>query len=211
MAVVFPDEPRAQAHAARSSTAQRSAGLERLSDGTIVALRWIGPEDASRIRSGFEHLSPTSRYRRFFTPMPRLSEGMLQRLVATDGWNHLAIGAETVPVFGGRRDAAGIARFHRLAERPRAAEVAITVVDAFQRRGLGRILLRELARAARERDIDVLIANVLPDNEPMLRLIHRLDPAATSMLRDGTWTFEVALGATPGGLPSRRSEPRRAA
>ncbi|HZR83235.1 MAG TPA: GNAT family N-acetyltransferase [Candidatus Binatia bacterium] len=167
--------------------------LRRLADGTVVAIGHLGPGDGPRIRAGFERLSPTSRYRRFFTPIPRLSEPMLARLTAIDGWRHVAIGAETVPAFGGHPIEAGVARFHRLDGRADAAEVAVTVVDELQRRGLGRILLEEIASAARERGIRSLVANVLPENEPMLRLIRRIDPDAVAHLEDGLYVYEISL------------------
>ena len=67
--------------------------IHHLRDGTPVRLRVIGPADRARLAEGFAKLAPESRYRRFFTAVPRLSERMLERLVATDGYNHVAIGA----------------------------------------------------------------------------------------------------------------------
>ena len=66
----------------------------RLPDGTRVRLRLLGPGDRAKLLAGFERLSDESRYARFFTAMPRLSETMLDRLLDTDGWKHLAIVAE---------------------------------------------------------------------------------------------------------------------
>ena len=201
MAVAFPYGSERPLAALRPTRDRSADWLHQLTDGAIVALRWLGPEDAHRIRAGFERLSPASRYRRFFTAMPRLPDAMLARLSATDGWNHVAIGAETLPAFGGMAAEAGVARFHRVAGRPDAAEVAVTVIDEFQGRGLGRILLRELAIAARERDVNVLVADVLPDNAPMIRLIRKLDPTALPELRDGVWTYEMSIDPAARLLP----------
>jgi len=133
--------------------------------------------------------------------MPRLSDDMLRRLADIDGWNRVAIGAATVPSFGAHPIEAGIARFYRLPGREDVAEVAVTVVDALQQRGLGGVLLRELTRVARERGLRTFVASVLPDNEPMIRLIRRLDPQATPHLEDGLYVYEIALEAGAARVP----------
>lgn len=144
---------------------------ERASDGTPVRLRLLRPSDGDRLLAGFERLSDESRYRRFFTAMPRLPESVLQRLLDTDGWNHLAIGVETP---GEPPEGIGIARFIRIADAPDTADAAVAVVDDMQRRGIGKLLLTALAGAARERGITRFRAEVLRTNEAVQALLHDL-------------------------------------
>src|SRR5205085_11971282 len=116
------------------------SAAERLTDGTAVRLRLLRPSDRDALVAGFKLLSPEWRYRRFFTPTPRLSEEMLRRLIDTDDENHLAIVAERMDGNTPSGEGLGIARFIRFADAPDTAEAAIVVLDSIQRRGLGRLL-----------------------------------------------------------------------
>src|SRR5438132_10145045 len=129
------------------------SSTHRLADGTPVRLRLLRRADREKLVAAFDRLSPESRYRRFFTAMPRLPEKLLRSLLDIDGWNHLAIGAETVTTDPAAAEGVGIARFIRLKDEPAVAEAAVTVVDHMQRRGLGKLLVSALAQAARERGI----------------------------------------------------------
>src|SRR5262245_28912252 len=71
------------------------SAVHKLSDGTATHLRLLRPDDRDRLLEGFANLAEESRYRRFFTPMPELPESVLRRLLEVDGWNHLAIAAES--------------------------------------------------------------------------------------------------------------------
>jgi RimJ/RimL family protein N-acetyltransferase len=171
--------------------------VHSLKDHTVLRLRQLGPADADELRSAFSRLSPQSRYMRFFSPVPRLSDTMLRRLTNTDGWNHLALLAETIPVYDEPPEPLGVARFYRLQDRPDTAEVAVTVIDEAQRRGLGALLLRALARLARNRGIDRFVASVLDENLPMKALIHQAGRIA-SVKRDGSLLlYEFELSPNP--------------
>jgi GNAT superfamily N-acetyltransferase len=138
----------------------------------------LRPGDRAKLLAGFERLSDESRYARFFTATPRLSETTLDRLVATDGWNHLAIGAEAGDQPRETAEGLGVARFIRLPEAPYVAEAAVAVVDHMQRRGLGTLLLARLAAAARERGILHFRAEVMRTNQAMVSLLHGIDADA---------------------------------
>jgi len=161
-------------------------------DGTRVRMRLLRPADRDRLVAGFAKLSPESRYRRFFTAMPRLPEATLQRLLDTDGWNHVAIGLETAD--GGPPEGVAVARFIRLPDAPDTAEAAIAVVDHMQRRGLGKLLLAALADAARERGIRRFRAEVMRDNDAIAHLLHDLDREIQPASVDGGLAvYELAL------------------
>src|SRR5436305_11121880 len=120
-----------------------------LEGGTRATLRMLGPDDKALLRAGFEQLSAASRYRRFHGPKASLSEAELRYLTECDGENHFAVGATAI--IDGHEQGVGVARCIRLRDRPEVAEAAITVVDAWQGRGLGKLLLHRLMEAAHER------------------------------------------------------------
>jgi GNAT superfamily N-acetyltransferase len=172
-----------------------------LADGARVTLRSIRPEDGPVLRDGFAHLSPLSRYRRFFGGVAELSDAMVRYLTEVDGQNHLAIVATTDSLDLKTEVGLGVARFIRIKEEPDVAEAAVTVIDAAQGRGIGRLLLHALAEAARERGVRAIRAEVLASNTPMRRILD--DVGATVRSDDGTTlVFDVPLewwapGATP--------------
>lgn len=143
-----------------------------LSDGSRVLLRPIGPADRDLIADGFERLSPQSRYRRFFAPLRTLSGHVLDYLTSIDSIDHFAWGA-----LGRRNDGGwlgvGVSRYVRLPEDPEAADAAVTVVDDWQGRGLGRILLDALVQEALANGITRFEGEVLVENRPMQELLRR--------------------------------------
>ncbi|MGH7820866.1 MAG: GNAT family N-acetyltransferase [Candidatus Binatia bacterium] len=165
-----------------------ASSIHTLRDGTKVRLRPIGPADRDRLAAGFEKLSATSRYRRFLSPTPRLTEETLRHLTATDGWNHLAIGAETE-----QGDGLGVARFFRLESEPEVAEAAVAVIDEKQGLGLGHLLLEALVAAARERGIRRFRGYVLPENEPMRALLAEIGERATVRRERDLLFYDVLL------------------
>jgi len=157
--------------------------LHRLSDGTEVRLRLLRASDRGKFAAGFRRLSPESRYRRFFSLMPELSERMLRQLTLTDDWDHLAIIAERVA--GDDATSLGVARYVRLRYTPDTAEASVAVIDEMQRKGLGRLLVTTLVEAARERGIHRFRASILAENEAGKLLLHSLEEHATARIEDG--------------------------
>jgi GNAT superfamily N-acetyltransferase len=137
-------------------------------DGTEVRLRPLRRHERDLVAGFFAGLSEESRRRRFLQPMPRLSAAMLRHLVDVDGRRHLALVAEV----GG--ECAGIARFIALPDQPGAAEVAVTVTDRFQGRGIGRLLLEALRPPALRAGARVFVYLVDPTNLPVLRALRSL-------------------------------------
>ena len=169
------------------------SSTHRLADGTPVRLRLLRRGDRAKLVAAFDRLSPESRYRRFFTAMPRLPEKLLRRLLDLDGWNHVAIGAETVTADPAQAEGVGVARFIRLADEPDVAEAAVTVVDHMQRRGLGKLLASALVQAARERGITRFRAEVLRTNEAVLALLRELDETARPVVDGPLATYDLTF------------------
>lgn len=141
-----------------------------LRDGTRIRFVPITPADRDRLRTGFEEASPEAIYRRFLTPVGHLTEEQLDYLTDVDFVDHVAWGAETVPDGHG----IGVGRWIRLRDDPGSAEAAVAVLDGYQRLGVATGLLRLLAEGARERGVEFLRAEILADNEPVRRLLHKL-------------------------------------
>ncbi len=135
-----------------------------LTDGTRVHIRPIRPEDDHILVEAFRHLSPESVYQRFFTALPELSEGMARYLSHVNEVNRLALVAEI------DSQLAAVARYERTMD-SEVVELALVVLNEWQNRGLGRILLREIMRAADANGIRHFRADVLAENRRMLRLL----------------------------------------
>ena len=142
-----------------------------LPNGMVVSLRPLGPDDRDRLAVGFDRLSAESRYRRFMTPTPRLTARELAYFSEIDYRNHFAWGVQVVKPDS--LDGAGVARYVRLADDQRAADTAFTVLDEYQGIGIGQVLLRALAVAARVNDVHDFHFDVLADNGPMLRVLEK--------------------------------------
>lgn len=138
-----------------------------LRDGARVTLRPIAPEDKPLLAAMFERLSEESRYRRFFTTKDELSAAELDYFVGIDHQDHEAIIA-LEPSSG---EALGVARYIRWTDDTEAAEVAVTVADDWQGRGLGRALLDRLTYRARREGVRRFSAFVQSDNQASLGLL----------------------------------------
>jgi GNAT superfamily N-acetyltransferase len=174
-----------------------------LADGTTVVLRLVQPSDREELHRQFLRMSPDSRYRRFFSGIRELSPEMLDYLTIVDGRDHFAILAFKESLDLKEEAGVGIARFVRLPGEPDVAEAAVTVVDDYQGRGIGRLLLMKLVEAARERGIKKFRGEVLTSNEPMCKLLEAAG-ATGKETGEGTLEFDVPLEAEAPGSPARR-------
>jgi RimJ/RimL family protein N-acetyltransferase len=152
--------------------ADTSTVIELLPDGAPVLIRPIRADDKRMLSDGLRRLSRDSAQRRFLTPKRSFSRTELRYLTEVDGRDHVALVAE-YPAEPVRRLIA-VARFVRLSDDPEAAEVAITVADNWQRRGLGSLLSARLAEEARRLGIRRFTATMAADNVPAHRLMARL-------------------------------------
>jgi RimJ/RimL family protein N-acetyltransferase len=176
---------------------ERTAALR---DGTRVLLREARPEDAPLVRLGFEQLSDRSRQFRFLRNIPSLSDDDLSFLGTVE--TNEVIGALDLATDPPRP--VGLARYIRLPGRTHAAEMAVTVVDSHQRRGLGTLLLGCLAWQAERTGIDGFVALVHARNHQMLRLLEDLGAKAEEDHGEEVQLF-VPLHQDPAGYPANRA------
>lgn len=168
-----------------------------LSDGSPVLIRPIHRGDAALLADGFSRLSAASRNLRFLTGKTTLSPAELRYFTEVDHHDHEALAALD-PVDG---RGLGVARYIRHPEDPEAAEVAVTVIDDWQGRGLGTELLKDLADRAYEHGIRRFTALVAADNPAVLGLLRNVGAAVRITHRElGIIEYEIALPpVTPGG------------
>jgi RimJ/RimL family protein N-acetyltransferase len=145
----------------------------RLDEGTRAVILPLLPKDREALREGYETLSAQSRNRRFLAGVPHLTEAMLDHLVdEVDGVDHVALALVTLDEdnFG---TPVGVARMIRYQGCPHDADVAVTVVDAWQGRGVATALLAELVRE-RPAGVDRIVTTVAADNTASLAMLRRL-------------------------------------
>jgi GNAT superfamily N-acetyltransferase len=123
-------------------------------------------------------MSPESRYHRFFMAAAKLSEGQLRYLTEVDQQDHVAWVA--VDPATPQQRGLGIARFVRSSADRSLAEMALTVIDAWQGKGLGTCLMGVLYLMARTRGIRALRGVVLPENRAVTHWLAEL--GGTSVL-----------------------------
>lgn len=135
-----------------------------------IRLRPLEPDDGALLEEIFDQLGPTSRYQRFLVPKLRLTSYELRVLTAVDHEHHEAVVALSLP----DERPVGVARFVRGADDPAVAEVAVEVVDAWHRRGVGSLLIEALVDRAVELHVRQLAAVMVHGNVAALRLLHRV-------------------------------------
>ncbi|WP_249027972.1 GNAT family N-acetyltransferase [Methylovulum psychrotolerans] len=168
-----------------------------LPDGELVSFRPVRPEHRKIVAEGMSALSFESRLFRFFTPMVCLSAQQLDYFTEVDQSDHVAWIALSSDNAG--QTGLGIARFIRLPHQPRVAEFAIVVIDSYQNRGLGLILLALLYKMAVSKAIDTLRASVSLENKVMRRWLARLG-AVGQYDDDGSYTMDWAVAGKPPDL-----------
>jgi GNAT superfamily N-acetyltransferase len=166
---------------------------ETLSDGQTVRLRAIQPSDRERLREEFLKLSKATVRDRFFSVKMDLTPKELTYFTEVDFNHHVALIAELesetsyVPV--------AVGRLVRNSGQPDHCEIAITVTDAMQGQGIGKILLNHLIDCARKLGVRHMDASVMADNTRMMKLIRKSGLPFKSHLQDGIRSISVNLHA----------------
>lgn len=163
--------------------------LITLGGGARIRIRQGQSSDRGLLLHGFERLSPESRYRRFLVPMPKLSEEAVRYLTEIDHHDHEAI----IAVDEETGEGVGVARYVRNRERPDSAELAVTVIDDWQSRGVGTLLVEVLSARAREEGITTFTALMLASNDDVMDVLRHLGPVRIVDQEAGTVEVEVPI------------------
>jgi RimJ/RimL family protein N-acetyltransferase len=147
----------------------RQRTILTLPDGTALVVRPLERTDRAVLEAAVARLSPTTRYLRFAAPKPRLTKADLDLLLDVDHHDHEALMAFD-PATG---EGVAVARYVRLAGEPDVAELAITVGDAWQRRGVGTALTGLLIERARAEGLHRLRAVTLGENRGAQAMVLR--------------------------------------
>ncbi len=173
-----------------------------LRDGRAAHLRPITPDDADKIADFQRSLSPESIYFRYFSLRGELTAAELVELTTVDHDKRVALVLTLGPQI------IGVGRYETVS--PTQAEIALTVRDNHQARGVGSILLEHLAAAARERGLLSFTASVLQANERMLDVFADAGFVAQQSVDDGIVHVEIDLAPTEQSLHVMESREHRA-
>jgi GNAT superfamily N-acetyltransferase len=162
-----------------------------LRDGSLVRIRQGHRTDRELLVRGFEHLGPESRYRRFLTPMHALGDRTVRYMTELDHHDHEAM----IALDERGKEGVGDAFYVRDGRRPDTAEVAVTVIDEWQGRGLGTLLLDVISARALDEGVGTFTALMLASNQAMMDLFERLGPVRVVGRAAGAVEIEVAIPA----------------
>lgn len=141
-----------------------------LADGASLVIRPISPADVDIEQEFVRNLSNESRYFRFMDALRELSPQMLSHFTWVDYDRHMALVAVSLD---SKETEVAVARYI-VAPDDKSCEFAIVVADAWQRRGVGTLLMEALMDAARRRGLRIMFGEVLASNHRMLDLMRRL-------------------------------------
>jgi RimJ/RimL family protein N-acetyltransferase len=165
-----------------------------LTDGTKVLVRPIVPADEPLLHEAVAAMSERTVYFRFFSPLKRMPDALAHRLAVVDYNDRFALVATDKP--RGKERIVGVARYDRVVNTD-VAEVAVAVIDEFQRRGLGSALMTILGKVATEHGIKTFTLIVLPENQQMLGLLRKMGWIHRAKLSGGVYDISFELPVLP--------------
>jgi GNAT superfamily N-acetyltransferase len=180
------------------------SAVETLRDGRRVDIRALRQDDRTELLAAVDRTSRESLYRRFFYVKRGFTERETAYFLNIDFVDHVALVAVVVeeasqPVI------VGGARYIVL--QPGKAEVAFTVIDQYQGQGIGAALMRHLAGIARGAGLRELIADVLPENDAMLKVFAKSGFPLRTKRESDVVHVALRLDATRRHPPSPPSGP----
>lgn len=172
-----------------------------LRDGATAHVRPVGPDDAGRLVDFYARVSAESKYLRFFTPYPRLSERDVRHFTNHDWVDRVGLGLFVAD------EMLAIVRYDRIGPDGRSvrtgphgrspdAEIAFLVQDDQQGRGVASVLLEHIAAVARERGIRRFIADVLPSNRRMVTVFTEAGYTQQSAFEEGVVRLTLDIAPT---------------
>ena len=170
--------------------------VDKLKDGTVVTIRAIRPDDKDRLAEAFKNLERESVYTRFFRFKKNLTEDELKTATEVDFENAVAL-VVTIPADGGGEIIIGAGRYvmYHPPNAQRSAEIAFTVEEDFQGRGIASRILRHLIQIAREKGVSQFEAEVLAENRAMIGVFARSGLPMKQSLEEGALHVTLSLTA----------------
>jgi RimJ/RimL family protein N-acetyltransferase len=165
---------------------------ELLKDGTEVTVCAIRPEDGPSILEAFSKLDSESIYRRFFSPKKELSPSELKQLTTVDFDRVVAL-VVTAKTPDGEAVIAGGRYAAESGDRPQFAELAFLTADTHQGRGIASLLLRHLVKLGRDAGLSRFEADVLAENESMMKVFRRSGLSMTQRREGGVIHITLSL------------------
>ena len=164
----------------------------QLRDGTKAVILPFTPVPRAAIERAYDELSPESRYHRFLSSAPHLTDAMYHHLVEeVDGVDHIALFLVLEPDEG-PDSIIGVARIIRYQDDPTSADVAVTIRDTWHGQGAATLLLRALMRQ-RPAGVTRIVTVVSSDNEAALAMLRRLGSSRATTAGHGTVKVVVDL------------------
>jgi RimJ/RimL family protein N-acetyltransferase len=165
------------------------SAVETLRNGERIEIRALRPQDRDDLVAAVNRTSSESLYRRFFAVRRHFTETEESFYLNVDFVSHVALVA--LAEENGQQSIVAGGRY--VVSEPGQAEVAFTVVDKYQGRGLGAALLRHLAIIARQAGLHELVAYVLPDNKAMLKVFEKSGLKYTTKREAGSLYVKLGL------------------
>ena len=166
----------------------------RAKGGVELLVRAIRPSDEDHLRDAFNQLSQDTIRRRFFHARKELPPEEARAFASPDFDTEVALvavddsGPDEQIVAGGR---------YFVEPGGESAELAFTVRDDWQGRGVGTYIFKRLLAIGRSRGVARFVALVESDNTPMVELIRRHAPGPVQSRREGS-VLELTFDGTPG-------------
>jgi GNAT superfamily N-acetyltransferase len=155
-------------------------------DARAVSIRVATPDDKEKLRRMFSRLSSKSIYRRFHHPYQRVPEQMLDLMLDVDHHDKESLVAVA------KEEIVGHAMYVKLADSG-DAEVAFVIEDEWQSKGVGKLLLSEIAKKAQRRGISTFTGQVLGENRRVLGLLNAVFAEVEYVISQGLYHFRVPL------------------
>lgn len=179
-----------------------------LKDGSTVHIRRIRPDDRERLLGMWARTSAESRRLRFHGPF-HMDETNVHRFTDLDPELQYAVVATRGR--GERERIIGVARYERDPDQLDHAEFATLIQDDEQGRGVGTVLVRQVALASEAAGIRTLSGDILSDNVRMLNLVRELGLEYTSGHEGGVVRSDLETVVTERFLDTVAAEERAAA
>lgn len=166
----------------------------RLRNGLRLQLRHLHRRDRLRLKEFLAHCSVEALRDRFMSSIDPTSDSLLNCLAEPDGSSHVAL----IVTQGVGTDERVVAegRFVVFNERREIADVALLVVDEFQRQGIGTMLIHQLIEIACRKGVTRFSADVLPDNRAILSLLRSTGQCLSATVSYGSIHFEIPITET---------------